>query len=117
MIRLEFAWPSKQLTSNARGHWSRRHKASKEVRTAAYWVAKGAGVGKWPLARLRVYFAPPDNRRRDPSNAPILAKSIIDGLADAMGCDDHGFWVEYQPDFLPKVEGGKIIIEVEGDGE
>lgn len=116
-MRLEFGWPDKRNTPHAKGHWRTRAKGTKADRWAAFVIAKAAGVKRNPLARIKVSYAPPDDRLRDPHNMPSRCKAIIDGIASAMGCDDRRFWVEYAPGFLPKTKGGKIIVDIEEEDE
>jgi len=46
---------------------------------------------------LQILFLPPSKRRRDQDNLVASMKSGLDGLAQALGVDDHIF--------RPKVEG------------
>jgi crossover junction endodeoxyribonuclease RusA len=90
-------WPSRDLSSNARVHWSRKARATKAARTeawAATRVAKLTAPDDGPIP-LTVTFYPP-HRRGDPANWPALVKAHLDGLADGLGCNDRRF----QPRFI-----------------
>ena len=69
----------------------------------------------FPEERLEVLYlvTPPDRRKRDCQNMPHMLKAYIDGIADAMGCDDNGFRVRYPDRFDHTVKGGAILCEVE----
>ena len=87
---LYLAWPSKQLSPNARQHWSAHSKAKKAYRTYAGWCAREQHVGKISADALdvKVTFFPPDNRARDLDNMLASLKSGFDGVADVIGVDD-----------------------------
>ena len=108
-------WPPKALSSNgSHGHWQPKATATATYRAQALWLAKAARVERDPNARLTFDFCPPDRRRRDLHNlfgAP--AKAIIDGIADAMGCDDNAFRCRFPEAFGPVVDGGQVRVIVE----
>lgn len=87
-------WPSKHLSPNARVHWSRRSKTAKAYRGACAALCKQAGLSA-PAAEGRLHlwitFYPPDKRLRDDDNIIASFKSGRDGVADALGMDDHRF--------------------------
>lgn len=116
-MRIELPWPDKRNTPHAKGtHW-KRSKGTAVDKRSAFVLAVQAKVKRNPLARIKITYAPPDDRHRDPHNMPGRCKAFIDGIALAMGCDDRGFWIEYSPGFLPKTPGGKVIVEIEEDEE
>lgn len=96
---LVLPWPSKDLSPNARVHWSKKAKTAKAYRHACYVLAKQAGwlPVVWPddvqSPRLHLWidFYPPDKRHRDDDNMAAAFKSGRDGLADALGIDDKRF--------------------------
>jgi crossover junction endodeoxyribonuclease RusA len=115
LILFPVSWPDKNLSSNARVHWAKRAKATKAAREEAFWSAKSVGIDN--LARAERYdvlveFYPPDRRKRDPHNYPMLAKSALDGLADALGCDDNAFNVTWKAH--PFDGKGGVLISVQG---
>lgn len=111
MTTITFPWPDKALSDNARVHWSMKADAVKAQRNAAFWLAKEAKVQRNPAAILRFEYFPP-NRRHDVQNIPARIKGLIDGIADAMGCDDKGFMVYYPPIFSEVVKGGAIKVRI-----
>lgn len=87
-------WPDRALSPNARGHWSKRHKAAKKAREWARWKVLAAAPWSIPAdGRLHLWicFFPPDRRRRDDDNLIAMVKPYRDGLADALGIDDSRF--------------------------
>ena len=57
-------------------------------------------------------YHPPDKRRRDAQNMPHMLKAAIDGMSDAMGCDDSNFRCTFPSKFSDVVKGGKIVVTV-----
>lgn len=117
-MKVVLPWPPKELSSNySNGHRVRRikaHAAKKGYRQNAHWMALVAGIkSAMPQATLRFTYHPPDRRRRDVANLAFPMKAAIDGIADAMGCDDSGFRPVFPPEFAEVVKDGRIVIEVE----
>lgn len=106
-------WPSTDLTPHAKGGWRKKAKATKAAREAAFWLAKEAKVRTNPKAVLRVTYHPPDRAKRDCANMHGRMKAAIDGIADAMGCDDNGFQVHFPATFANVVKGGRVVVEIE----
>ena len=109
------AWPHRHLSSNARVHWTKRAKATKAAREEAYYAAKKAGIDNLTRADfydVLVEFYPPDRRKRDAHNLPFSAKAVIDGLQDALGCDDNSFDVTWKAH--PFDGRGGVLITVVG---
>jgi crossover junction endodeoxyribonuclease RusA len=105
-------WPDKVLSPNARCHWSRKAKATKAAREAAYWLT-WQEVGRnmrWKGARLAVTFSPPDKRRRDRDNLQASLKAHFDGISDALGINDSLFVPTYA--IGEPVKGGAVRIEI-----
>lgn len=115
-MRIVFPWPKSALSSNSRANRWAIAKAKKQQRVDAYWLAKAAQIQPDPAAVLNIEYLPPNAARRDAQNMPTALKSMIDGIADAMGCDDNGFRVRYPDKFGPVTKGGAIIITI-GDGQ
>lgn len=114
MTRLELPWPSTALTPHAKGHWFTKANATRKARRDAYYIALDAKVQPNPTAILTVTYHPPNNARRDCANMHGRMKAAIDGIADAMGCDDNGFRVRFPDSFAEVVRGGCVVIEVQG---
>lgn len=112
LIRLP--WPDKRLAPHAKGHWRPKHAATKVARQAAFVLARAQGIkNPMPDARITMTYYPPDKRCRDAHNMPAMLKASIDGLADAMGCDDVAFQVTYPTAFADPIKGGAVLMEVE----
>jgi len=78
-MQVTFPWPLKELSPNARLHWSKVAKAKKAYRKVCWALALEAGLaGKFDQAqRLSVHmvFYPPDRRERDEDNLVASMKS------------------------------------------
>lgn len=116
MTRIVLPWFSPDLTPHARGNWHKKARATKASRAMAYWAAKEAGVKRDPEAVLRVTYHPP-NLRADVQNQHGRCKGYIDGIADAMKCDDKRFKVVFPSEFGEVRKGGQVVIEIGGKDE
>lgn len=113
-VTIRLSWPSPKLHSHVKGHWRGKAAATAAYRNEAAWTAKAARVPRDPNARLIFAFAPPDRRRRDLHNLfGPASKAIIDGIADAMGCDDNKFRCRFPETFDERVKGGAVHVTVE----
>lgn len=108
-------WPAEELWANRRPHWSARHRETVKHRRWAKDAAKAARVPQAPRARLAFAFHPPPRSRPDLQNMPATMKAYIDGIADAMGCDDRHFIPVWPEAFATRVKLGQIIITVSED--
>lgn len=111
-MRIVFPWPDSALSSNSRANRWNVAKAKKQQRVDAYWLAKAANIQRDPAAVLTIEYLPPNDRRRDAQNMPTALKALIDGIAEAMGCDDHKFRVRYPDQFSAPTKGGAIIVTI-----
>lgn len=68
-----------------------------------------------PRARLSFAFHPAPRSRPDLQNMPATMKAYIDGIADAMGCDDRHFTPIWPETFAPRVKNGAVIITIQED--
>lgn len=85
IIRLPL--PEKELSPNARIHWSVKSKHTKAARYYAKSIAASLPDGiKFSSYVLR--FTWKDKRRHDMDNATAAVKAYLDGIADAIGQDD-----------------------------
>jgi crossover junction endodeoxyribonuclease RusA len=114
-VRVALPWPDNRLSPNARLHWAQKAGAVKSARQTT-WALVRAAMGPqrpgWTAAKLDVTFCPPDNRRRDRDNMVASLKSANDGIADAIGVDDHKFITTYQ--MGSPVKGGAVIVTIRG---
>lgn len=110
-VEIKLPWPAKALHSNARVHWAVKAGAASKARKEAWLMATQAGLPCWPEASILIEYWPP-SRRGDPQNVPSSLKSAIDGIADAMGCDDRCFKVDYPTVFAGTKKGGEVVFRV-----
>lgn len=110
LIRLP--WPHRDLSPNARGHWSKKAKAARNYRADACLLSQAMGCRGLGCKTLTVEitFYPPDNRARDTDNMLASIKSGLDGIADATGVDDS-LW-HYGVARGEKVKGGAVLVLV-----
>lgn len=47
---------------------------------------------------------------------PAALKAAVDGIADAMECDDHKFRCVFPSEFGEPTKGGAILVEI-GEGQ
>lgn len=115
-MELTLPWPDRRLQGNARVHWRTRHHAAKLAKRLAWTLAYQAGWNKLQLPdgriTLHLTFYPPDRRKRDDDNAIFGIKSYRDGLAMALGIDDHRF--HSLPSMSDEVrKGGQVVVRIE----
>lgn len=113
IVTLTLPWPHKDLTPHAKGNWRPKAKATKAYRELAFWLSKEAGVKADLQAILTFTYHPPNLARRDVQNMHGRLKAAIDGIADAMGCDDNRFRPRFPDHFAAPVKGGAIIVQIE----
>ena len=112
---INLPWPPKQLSPNARQHWSTKAKWTKIYRTIAWATARATD---WrphfydSKAVIDIIFHPPDRRHRDDDNMIGLFKAYRDGLADAWQINDRLFSPHYR--IGEPVKGGCIIVTDRG---
>ena len=85
MNSVTLPWPPKELSPNARIHWSKKARAAKKYLADCYYLAKqDLFPVEWegPI-KLKITFSPPDARHRDLDNMVASIKSGLDGLAMA----------------------------------
>lgn len=112
-------WPEPALWQNRRVHWRVRAKAVKSARLGAWAIACDQGLFTSGIksARLVFSFYPPDRRKRDLQNMPATMKAAIDGIADALGVDDHGFKVAWPEAFGEPTPGGLVVVKISEAGK
>jgi len=78
------------LHPNSRPHWAELARAKKAYRYACHMLTKQAGIQIAADARplVSIEFVPPNRNRRDMDGCLAAIKSGLDGVADAIGCDD-----------------------------
>lgn len=88
---VEFPWPDKNLSPNARKHYMAIAKAKAQYRTVCYNLSLLRSKPFQGDVLLSITFHPPDRRKRDLDNMLASIKSGLDGLADAIKVNDHRF--------------------------
>lgn len=109
---IEFPWPHSTLHSNSRKLWAVKAGVVRNARSMAYYLCKEAKVPTIEGAVIEFAYHPKDKRRRDCQNIPHSLKAYIDGIADAMGCDDHNFRIRYPDQFSEIRKPGVIIAKI-----
>ncbi|WP_148237971.1 endodeoxyribonuclease RusA [Alicycliphilus denitrificans] len=111
MAAVMLPWPPKELSPNARIHWSKLARAKKAYRAACAWTATEQGAQRVAADKLHLSleFYPPNRRAFDLDNALARMKSGLDGLADVLGVDDRHWSLS-----IARVEeiGGYVKVEV-----
>ncbi len=108
---MKLPWPPKELSPNARAHWAVRARVAAAYRQTCYLLAKAERL-KTPAgpAILSLEFRPPTRRRMDDDNLVGRFKAGRDGLADAMGIDDHQLSLLVR--IGEPVKGGAVIVDI-----
>jgi crossover junction endodeoxyribonuclease RusA len=115
-VRIELAWPPRQLSPNARCHHMEQYRFKKAAKDTAYWLTK-AELGHMPFERegeipVRIVAHPIAGKLApDFDNCLASLKAPLDGIALALGVDDKLFRPTIE--FAEPVSGGRIVIEVE----
>ena len=120
MISVRFPWPPKELSPNARVHWTKKARKAKQYRADCYLLAKAAKArvagGDMPVL-LAVEFWPQTNRKRDEDNLIASCKSLFDGLADALGVNDSRFRIG-RPQVMPAgTKYGAVVVHIKNGSE
>lgn len=97
-LTLTLPWPSADLSPNARIHRMEHYRAKKAAKNAAWGfttaLLKPIGItrGSWtgPIA-VHTVFHPPAGYRYDEDGLVSRMKAPWDGIALALGVDDHTF--------------------------
>ncbi len=115
-ILIELGWPAKALNPNSREHFMTVARFKKASRASAYWATKEILPPCFKHNGSRVQFIvtayPPDKRTRDDDNLVASLKAARDGIAKALGCDDHLFDQRLQ--WAEPVKHGRVVIELRG---
>lgn len=114
MIKLTLPWPPKELSPNARQHWSKLAKAKKAYRAMCTYEAMSQGVRGVKAEKLHISltFVRPTRRAYDQDNLIARMKSGLDGLATVLGVDDR-HWSFEEISVSEKTGGaGHVLVEV-----
>jgi len=110
-VEVELTWPPAVLLPNKakrRGNWWKASSAAARYRRECWILTKASGA-KGKL--LKVAFHPPSRRHFDDDNLVAAFKSGRDGVADALGVDDHGFRPQYEFADEP-IKWGKVVVTI-----
>jgi Holliday junction resolvase RusA-like endonuclease len=93
MITLQFDWPPKQLSPNAREYWRNKAEYVKVARAmgrfaAVQWLEDNHPEPLEGALEVQYHFSMPDNRKRDLDNCHACMKGYQDGVCDALGIND-----------------------------
>lgn len=115
-IEITFPWPPRQLSPNTPIHWAAKAKIKAAYRQECRIVTTNTLFPIRPSfhdgkIHLFIDFFPPDKRRRDDDNCYASFKSGRDGLAEALGVDDHRFVSHpYLQDEV--IKGGQVRVRI-----
>ena len=105
-------WPDPKLTPHAKGHWRPKAQATKEARDMAWAKAmERPRIDTMPDATIFVEYWP-KAFRGDVHNMHGRMKAYIDGIADAMGCDDRRFKVDFPTVWAGRSKPGKVVFRI-----
>lgn len=116
---LKLPWQLPPLSLNRRINRHVKARITKEIREAAFLLAKHHKVTKG-CSRIRVtlIYRPMDNRRRDAINLVPVLKAVEDGLVDArIVPDDTPVYIDpVMPQIHERVDGqkkGELLVLIE----
>lgn len=114
---IELPYPAKELSPNSRCHWSQKARLNKIARKDAALLAKVAGFSELTFTgydgklHLWIDIYCKTKNYVDADNALSSCKSMIDGIADALGVNDRRF--VHHPFVKDEThKGGKVIIRI-----
>jgi crossover junction endodeoxyribonuclease RusA len=104
-------WPLKELSPNARCHWTTKARAVKRYRADCHNITLAEGIRKIKADRVDVnIIITVPNAKWNRDNAIASFKAGQDGVADAIGIPDERWSVTYA--FLPPESPGKIELTI-----
>lgn len=112
-VTIHLPWPDRALSPNARGHWTKKSRATSDAKSLAYYITYdqkgGLALSRYdgPIQAV-ITFSPPDRRRRDRDNMIASFKAYQDGIALATGADDSRWVPTYH--VADPVKGGEVIV-------
>lgn len=117
-LAIEFPWPPKGLSPNARLTSFAKASLFKKTKMQAYLLTRAAAaktrhriaVDEGGLLNLTLVCEPPVLRYRDEDNLVANCKAHFDGIAQAVGIDDHLFHFREQEWHKPKKPGKLTVI-------
>jgi len=116
-ITIKLALPGRDLSPNARCHWSKKDRARAALKEAAWALCleqMGTERPRWEKASGQAAFYWPDARRRDFDNAAASIKAAWDGIvASGLIEDDRAGCLEIEkPIFAVDRENPRVEITI-----
>lgn len=112
MTTIILSWPPRTLSPNGRAHWRKLSAAKKIAKQEAWAVTKAANL-RAPADESPVHvaltFYPKTRNRVDADNLIASMKASLDGIAEALGCDDSRFRLA-APIIADPVKGGRVEV-------
>lgn len=112
-MKITLPLPARGLSPNARYHWRAKGRLTKRAR----WLAKvrtaeaiAAASAPPAVSGYSLAFFYPDRRHRDDDNAQASTKAYRDGIADALGIDDHAIRLASVPTFATDPANPRLEI-------
>lgn len=105
---VELPWPPRELSPNARKHWSVVAKHKKQYRQLCWAMVKQSNIKPANLV-VTLTFYRPSKRHMDLDNCLAMMKSGLDGVADALGVNDRHFKLTVT---MAEETGGYVYMEL-----
>ena len=119
MIEVTLPWPPRELSPNARVHWTAKAEASQTAKAQGCYLTMDTmeDTFKCQPHYLNEYhasyvFHPPDKRKRDIDNFLAMMKNYQDGVCAALGIDDSRI-KRTVIEWGAVVKGGKVVLRLE----
>jgi crossover junction endodeoxyribonuclease RusA len=117
VFTLEYPPGTPVLNINRHKHWRVTSPVTRDLRTLTAILARKQEIPALGQVHVRVWYFPPDRRRRDSPNVTFwTSKACIDGLVDAGVLADDCDRVIRSLDLRPGdtvIKGGRLVIELE----
>lgn len=118
---LVLPWPRRELSPNARVHWTKRADAASDARQTAVVLALEAGWKgmRLPAGRLHLwvtFYQSPGKSLPDDDNMLGRFKAYRDGIAQVLGIDDKRF-VSHPFVHTERRKGGQVVVRITGGPE
>ncbi len=115
MLIIELPWPPRELSPNARVHWTTKAEATQIAEAQGCCLTWGADFDDWQPSDFYMShytFHPPDRRKRDIDNFTAMMKPFQDGVFSALGVDDSRIKKAVQ-EWGDVFKGGKVVLRLE----
>ena len=115
---IEFPWPPRGLSPNARLNRYAKATLFKKTKALAYQLTRAAAIkaharvtlAEGSTLNLKLTCQPPILRYCDEDNLIATCKAHFDGISQAVGVDDHLFHFREQEWHKPKKPGKLTVI-------